>query len=619
MTTDRTTETLAFDKMQFQQFAVLSAWNVPWEKSWLSLGMLERRWSADEIEKKIAENAASYEGLAVITFPTHGWLKDLLDKTAPGFMESAFLATELMHIADGMSEDLRVAAGLKSSDQVENRELVEPLYHETIENFSVYLPSGLSEADLTAYKKQKDSLVRQLELALSAHLLLSGRSQETIQGVAINADGPLSSFAFVLDRVLQSAGDHLQGAANSDASVANAAFVNSSDESETNVKHLICTANDDFLAHRPRATILEKYNRVLSLLEISERDDDEALGKAARQYAQTSYPNQVVGGLFFAADKALSLRDYRLARIFILLDEKMRSLETDQQYGFSKYLTEFMHNFTLAKALMQMDRIDDAEKIVKEWANSAQTYELPQDTSGRTLGSLLVSRVIALYALLLNLRGDTADSYQWWQLVLERSECFSVICELCADRLEVQDSGSVQTMLNLLGEKTLAQQKTGDIVFFWWLLNRQKSAKAESVLEIAKSKSDFLTCLSDFTSMEILAQRHNCADAEELLKMIRRYLDEEHGNFPSAANDDLLNVYLSLALEYRQADLAESAEKNFRNGFSLIDSIVNNTLEADPRKQMKLNYVRSEFVREYELFLQAQNRHEEALAVRGKI
>jgi hypothetical protein len=534
-------------------------------------------------------------------------------------MESAFLATELMHIADGMSEDLRVAAGLKSSDQVENRELVEPLYHETIENFSVYLPSGLSEADLTAYKKQKDSLVRQLELALSAHLLLSGRSQETIQGVAINADGPLSSFAFVLDRVLQSAGDHLQGAANSDASVANAAFVNSSDESETNVKHLICTANDDFLAHRPRATILEKYNRVLSLLEISERDDDEALGKAARQYAQTSYPNQVVGGLFFAADKALSLRDYRLARIFILLDEKMRSLETDQQYGFSKYLTEFMHNFTLAKALMQMDRIDDAEKIVKEWANSAQTYELPQDTSGRTLGSLLVSRVIALYALLLNLRGDTADSYQWWQLVLERSECFSVICELCADRLEVQDSGSVQTMLNLLGEKTLAQQKTGDIVFFWWLLNRQKSAKAESVLEIAKSKSDFLTCLSDFTSMEILAQRHNCADAEELLKMIRRYLDEEHGNFPSAANDDLLNVYLSLALEYRQADLAESAEKNFRNGFSLIDSIVNNTLEADPRKQMKLNYVRSEFVREYELFLQAQNRHEEALAVRGKI
>jgi hypothetical protein len=174
-------------------------------------------------------------------------------------------------------------------------------------------------------------------------------------------------------------------------------------------------------------------------------------------------------------------------------------------------------------------------------------------------------------------------------------------------------------MLNLLGEKTLAQQKTGDIVFFWWLLNRQKSAKAESVLEIAKSKSDFLTCLSDFTSMEILAQRHNCADAEELLKMIRRYLDEEHGNFPSAANDDLLNVYLSLALEYRQADLAESAEKNFRNGFSLIDSIVNNTLEADPRKQMKLNYVRSEFVREYELFLQAQNRHEEALAVRGKI
>jgi hypothetical protein len=119
--------------------------------------------------------------------------------------------------------------------------------------------------------------------------------------------------------------------------------------------------------------------------------------------------------------------------------------------------------------------------------------------------------------------------------------------------------------------------------------------------------------------MEILAQRHNCADAEELLKMIRRYLDEEHGNFPSAANDDLLNVYLSLALEYRQADLAESAEKNFRNGFSLIDSIVNNTLEADPRKQMKLNYVRSEFVREYELFLQAQNRHEEALAVRGKI
>lgn len=448
-------------------------------------------------------------------------------------------------------------------------------------------------------------------MALSAHLLLSGRSQETIQGVSINADGPLSSFAFVLDRVLQSAGDHLQGAANSDASVANVDHVNSLDELEVNVKHLICTANDDFLAHRPRATILEKYKRVLSLLGISEHDDDEALRKAACQYAETRYPTHVVGGLFFAADKALSLRDYRLARVFILLDEKVRSLETDQQYGFSKYLTEFMHNFTLAKALMQLDRIDEAEKIVKEWANSAQTYELPQDTTGRTLGSLLVSRVFALYALLLNLSGNTAESYKWWQLVLERSECFSVICELCADRLEVQDSNGVQAMLDLLSEKILDQQKTGDIVFFWWLLNRQQSAEAESVLEIAQSKSDFLACLSDFASMEILGQRHNCADAEELLKLICHYLDGAHDNYPSVANDYLLNVYLGLALEYKQAGLVESAEKNFKNGLALIDSILDNTLEADPRKQMKLNYVRSEFVREHDLFLQEQNRQSE--------
>ncbi|HEY9730932.1 MAG TPA: hypothetical protein V6C89_03420 [Drouetiella sp.] len=618
MTTDRAVETLAFDKMQIRQFAALAAWKAPWEKSWLSLGMLERRWSIDEIEKMIADDAKSYQGLPAITFPTRGWLKDLLDKTAPGFMESAFLATELMHIADGMSEDLRVASGLKKSDDVENRELVEPLYRESIENFSLYLPSGLSDSDLTAYQKQRDNVVRQLEMALSAHMLLSGRSAET-QIASLLSGGPISNFAFVLDRVFQSVGENTKEELNFLAAVENIDAIDSADTPDGNVKELICTANDDFLAHRPRSAILEKYARALSLLELKERDDDEALARAARQYSETHYSAPVVGGLFFAADKTLSLRDYRLARIYILLDEKVRALEADQQYGFSKYLTEFMHNFTLAKALMQLDRIDEAEKIVSEWATSAQTYETPQDTTGRTLGSLLVSRVMALYSLLLDLGDKGSSSSKWWQMVLDRPECFSVMCELCADRLEVDDSISVQRILKMLSDKNLVEQRTGDVIFFWWLLSQVKSVDAEAALDVASSRGDFLTCLSDFASMEILGQRHNCSAGEELLELIRSYIDAASDNSLSAANDELLSVYLQLALEYQQAELNDLAEKNFRIGFSLIDTIVKMTLEADPRKQMRLNYLRAEFVREYGLFLQGQNRHQEALSLQNKI
>lgn len=622
MTSEAEEEALAFDRMQMELFAVLAAWSVPWQQSWRSVGKLERRWSADEIQKMVAEGKSEHQSQPSISFPARGWLNDLLYKTKPGILPTVFLGTEIMHIADAMSEDLRVASGIKKAEEIEYRQFVEPLYREALDTFSDYLPEGLNETERDVYKFQRDQLVQSIKMALSAHLLLSGQNRSGARVTAPAAPAnPMEEFAGLAQKVMQSTvGAPSPAVEVSSKTSGKKAGALSAAENESNAKHLIRTANDDVLAHKVRSSTLEKYTRALKLLGLNDTKSGGAsqadLDKAARQFIDTPYSMPIVGGLFFAADKILSLKDFELAQVYLLLDAKVRTLEDDKSsYGFSKYLNEFMHGFTLARALMQTGKFDEAANIVREWAESAEAYELPQDITGRTLGSLLVTRILALYALLLDLSGKAGESTKWWQKVLTRSECLSTICELCADRFEVNDSGSVTKMLGLLKDRSIKDEQTSDIIFYWWILQKAKVDGAAAVYDTATAREDFINNLADFTNLELLSQRHEIAAGEDLVAVIEEAISKSPEAGSATAQNELVGVYLRLALEYQQLELSDNAEANYKKGLTLLESMSGNT-EIDPRKAMKLTYMRTEFLREYAAFLELFNRRNEAAWLR---
>ncbi|MBS1954308.1 MAG: hypothetical protein JST89_08980 [Cyanobacteria bacterium SZAS-4] len=622
MTSEAEEEALAFDQMQIELFAVLAAWSVPWQQSWRSVGQLERRWPAEEIQKMVAEGKLAHQSQPSISFPARGWLNDLLYKTKPGILPTAFLGTEIMHIADAMSEDLRVASGIKKAEEIEHRELVEPLYREALDTFSDYLPEGLNEKEREIFKFQREHLIQSIQMALSAHLLLSGHVRPGVRVATPAPINPMEDFAGLAEKVMQSTpgtGPSMSPEVSSKASGKNVGAVSAS-ENDSNAKHLIRTANDDVLAHRLRSKILEKYARALTLLGLKDPGgggaSESELDKVARQFIDTPYSMPIVGGLFFAAGKILSLKDFELAQVYLLLDARVRALENDQSsYGFSKYLNEFMHGFTLAKALMQLGKFEEAANIVREWAESAESYELPQDITGRTLGSLFVTRILALYALLLDLSGKATESLKWWQRVLTRTECLSTVCELCADRLEVDDSASVTKMLDLLAGHSVKDDKTSDVIFYWWVLQNAKDDGAASALKIAKERADFTTSLAEFISLELLSQRHECVAAEDLVTTMEDAVSKSPDAESSAAQNELVGVYLRLALEYQQLELMDKAEENYKKGLALMESMSGKP-EADPRKAMKLTYMRTEFLREYASFLELFNRLNEAAWLR---
>lgn len=173
-------EALALDRMKVDLFAVLEAWNVPWDQSRLSIGLLERRWTLSEIRAMIAEGKPEYASMPSIVFPTTGWLNDLLYKTKPGIFAFAVLVDEILNIADGMSDDMGVAAGITNAEELKFYPQVVPLYNEVIEVSREYLPDGLNETERDVYKIQREQIVQTLKMALSSHLLLSGRGASII-------------------------------------------------------------------------------------------------------------------------------------------------------------------------------------------------------------------------------------------------------------------------------------------------------------------------------------------------------------------------------------------------------------------------------------------------------
>lgn len=665
-------DALAYDLMQIDLFALLSAWNVPWQKSRLSIGMLERRFPVDEIVRMVSERTQSVALKPSIVFPQSGWLDDFLNQVRPGALQTGVLTTEILHIADALTGDLRVSTGAKTAEETSSRLLAEPLYREALRSFSNYMPENLSDEHHAIYQDQRNLLVQSLNMALSSHLLLSGIGSENVDRMppstqpktaapqvssapqssdalstssappappissALPTSSPISQndalptsfsptappsttsivgFAGVIEKVLRATNDMAAQMQEQPAAPVKeeakpklpfSFMAQGREEDNSNPKHLIRTANEDLMSNKPRLPILEKYSRALEMLGIDATKSGDELNSqmegAARRYLETSYSTPIIGGLFFAADKILSLRDYELARAYLLLDARLRAVDTEQ-FGFSKYLNEFMHNFTLAKALMQMGDFGEALRIVEEWAKTAELYESPQDITGRTLGSVLVTKVLARYAFLLELNNRKQESEQWWERVRSRPESLPAICELCADRLEVEDIENAKKFLSRLTDYDVTDVRTSDLVFYWWLLTQTKDDEKANSLDVQlQARPDYPSSISDFAGIELLSQRHECEFAKPFIAKLEELLNSTD----LSVDYDLINVYLRMALAYQQFDLNEIAGEYFAKGAKLIESSKANSLEADPKQAMKQAFVQAEFSRQYSHFQDSQ-------------
>jgi tetratricopeptide (TPR) repeat protein len=528
-------------------------------------------------------------------------------------------------MADGISEDMRVASGVKKPDEIVDRSLVEPLYRETIATLADYVPEELNQIEKDLFISQRELLIQTLTMSLSSHLLLSGRAAESAQVYPLLKPSPLADFAGTIQKVLETAADtvaYLQKDLPTD-DLHGRKIQGAETENDLNPKHLIRTANDDFLSHKGRSGILEKYSRALDLLGLSFINkagdiSQERLDMAAEKFVETPYWIPMSGNIFYAADNILAINDFALARRYLLLDAKVREAENEYQHGFSKYLTDFIHCHTLARVLMQMGRFDDALHTLQKVAESAELYESPQDITGRTLGSLIVSRVLARYALLLELTGRKPESFVWWQKVLNRSESLLVMCELCADRLGVNDTASVDKVLNLLRSRQLSAEKSIHLIYYWWILNEmKKSDTAELVNEVVHDRADWLASMVAFVGGDLLSQRNNCSAAEPLIKMIEDAISKAPEHEFASLQYALIGIYLQQALSCQQVDQSDEAEASYKKGLSLVDQIKRQSIEADPQNALKSDYVQAELVKEYGLFLASRNRLSELESLRS--
>ncbi|HEY9676871.1 MAG TPA: hypothetical protein V6C76_02630 [Drouetiella sp.] len=610
----RQSEEHAANLAELSCFSALAAWRAPWEKAQSTLAMLERSMTAPEITKSVNDGASALVGQPATFYPDGGWLGDLLGRTRYNFLSASLLSSILLNIGHGLTERGR---------SHENNE-AEMFYREVISALTSYIPPGLSAFERDLYSEQSRLVIDAFKMNLAEHLVMTGRTLDTdtlLPQVATPTPPPIFGFANLIQRVT---GETIANPSpyTQILKMMNTKPTESEQDNDNNPKFLIRSANDDFLYHRTRTATLAKFEKALKLLGLPKSADGVSVAQfsaAARRFMDTPYSVPILGGLFFSADKILSMRDFEMARTFLLLEEQLRALDEEPQFGFSKYLIDFMHSHTLGKALMQSGKSREALAQIQDWAKSAESYELPQDISGRTLGSLVVTRILANYALLLDLTQQQAEAKQWWQKVIARSECLLVICELCADRMDIGDKAGVERMLETLTQHDFSNDKTSDLIFYWWTLQSVKSDKTESVYRFVAKQPDFIKALAEFTNLEMLSQRHDWEAGEKLVRLIEKEIKastevDQWSDF----QQELIGAYLRQALEYQQLDLSDKAEKCYEKGFDLMEALKAKTNGINSGVSIKLAYLQTEFINQYATFLENCNRREEAILIRSQ-
>ena len=98
-------ENLALDLQKIDHFTFLALWGAPWQKAWLELAMLEKRWDGNTICQMVDERISYPDYAAKVTkpYPQADWISDLLQEIKPSPLSSQFLS---VNEADYLTENI---------------------------------------------------------------------------------------------------------------------------------------------------------------------------------------------------------------------------------------------------------------------------------------------------------------------------------------------------------------------------------------------------------------------------------------------------------------------------------------------------------------------------------
>lgn len=135
MTSEAEEEALAFDRMQMEAVCGLGGVECSLAAE-LAVGRKVGKTVVCRRDSKDGGGRQERAPIATFNFLPCPWLAPMIccTKLSLAYCQR-FLGTEIMHIADAMSEDLRVASGIKKAEEIEYRQFVEPLYREALDTF----------------------------------------------------------------------------------------------------------------------------------------------------------------------------------------------------------------------------------------------------------------------------------------------------------------------------------------------------------------------------------------------------------------------------------------------------------------------------------------------------
>lgn len=455
-------EELALDQQKIDHLTHLAIWGAPWQKAWLELAMLERHWDGNTIGRMIDERLAypDYSEKVTTPYPQAGWLADLLQSTEPDSMSSQLFAMLIGNMADGLSQDMKIAMKNMEPEKVGPKsKQVEAIFLEAIAAFTSYVPRGLDEGGLELHSSSMDLVIRSLKLALSTHYIIRGsvdQAEQTYPGIAQLADPEHSKAAIseMVDRTLSSIKNNLEMAQIElplpDEDCASQ-YPGVETENDDNPKHLIWCASEDYFSHNNTTAALDKWRKAMKLVGnfIDENGDieEEKLADSAGIFAQTPYTMPLIGGISQTAWCLLDMNSFDLARRYLLLDQALKArvdAPNPPGHGFTKALGEMLDHRSMGRALTGINRFDEAEHHLLAAIEIAELHGISQDVTGRKIEAVVLSELEILYWILLNNAGRTAEAEKLWQKFLGRETSIRAMQNWTAERKRVGDLQSLQ-------------------------------------------------------------------------------------------------------------------------------------------------------------------------------
>ncbi|CAN5125007.1 hypothetical protein BH11CYA1_BH11CYA1_16440 [soil metagenome] len=466
---------LDLDLQKVDHFAHLALWGAPWQKAWLEIAMLEKRWDGNTIGRMVDERTAypDYAAKVNTSYPEPGWVLDLLQATKPSSLTSQFLAMMIGNMADGVSRDMkRLTMQIGPNEEPEKKEAAEDskqaeaIYKEAICAFTEYVPADLEPSTINLYRSTIDLSVQTLKMALSTHLMLCGRSSEAEQlfpGIGKLADPAYSKEAVsdLIEKAVSSmmnniemaqlnlpAAELITGAENIEE---NQSYPGDETKRDDNPKHLIWSGNEDYLLKGNAAAAILKWQTAMDIIgnfiDDNGQVNAEKLADCAAIFNQTPYLMPMIGALSQPAWHLLDLNSFELAHRYLLLDKALK--ERHDKYntvglGFSKAVSEMLDYRLMGRALAGMGKVEEAEVQLLAAIEIAQLHGTAQDVTGRKIEQIVLSELELIYWILLTKANRGADADSVWQRLNSRESASRAIEKWMTERTRVGDLQSVE-------------------------------------------------------------------------------------------------------------------------------------------------------------------------------